>query len=270
MPKAIDMQAKKALSWATYSWFITMLVGQWIFVYYILVYYGGLTLDSGLAGFGESHLPGGYVPGDTIGNVAVVSHVLLAILIHGGGPLQLVPQVRARFPRFHRWNGRLFVGTAILVSLAGLYMTWIRGGGSTIGDTTQHVGTSISGVLVLVFAWFAVASARGRDFKSHRQWALRLFMVVSTVWFSRLLLWGWVMLTGGVGVDWETFTGPALSIIYFAQWVLPLLVLELYFSASGKATAGQKAVMAFCLAIAVVLMIIGIVGATQIIWLPRM
>ncbi|MBN4046628.1 hypothetical protein JYU02_01365, partial [bacterium AH-315-P15] len=55
--------ADKALNASTQIWFLTMLIGQWIFVYYIVAYYGGKVVKAGLPGFAETHLPGGYIPG---------------------------------------------------------------------------------------------------------------------------------------------------------------------------------------------------------------
>lgn len=262
--------AGKMLEASAKFWFAAMLIGQWTFVYYILAYYGVLTIRGGIPDFGETHLPGGYVAGDTIGNLAIVSHVFLAVLVHGGGPLQLVPQLRNRFPTFHKWNGRVFLTTGVIVSIAGLYMTWLRGGGSTIGDNTLHVGTSISGVLVIIFAIIALRAALARDFKAHRRWALRLFMVVSTVWFSRVMLWGWVMVAGDAGIDWNTFTGPTLTVVYFGAWVLPLIILELYLRAGDSRDARQKFAMATGLFAVTLMMIVGIVGAAMVLWLPRM
>jgi hypothetical protein len=263
------LEPDKALKAAAKFWFLMTIIGQWIFVYYILAYYGVLTWQGGVAAFAETHLPGGYIAGDTVGNFAVVSHVFLAVIVTGFGSLQLVPQIRARFPAFHRWNGRVFMTTAVVISIAGLYMTWIRAGGSSLGNFSTQMGVSISGVLVLIFAALALRYAIARDIKTHRRWALRLFMVVSTVWFSRLMLWGWVLLTGGVGIDFKTFTGPTLVIVNFAQWIVPLAVLELYLRTQENAGARGKLAMAAGLFVLTLLMGAGIVGATKIIWLPK-
>jgi hypothetical protein len=69
----------------------------------------------------------GYVPGDRAGNLAVAVHLASAVVIMLAGAVQLVPQVRSRFPVFHYWNGRIYMLTAVITSMAGLYMTWIRG-----------------------------------------------------------------------------------------------------------------------------------------------
>jgi hypothetical protein len=210
--------ASKALRNAAVIWFTVTAIGQWLFVAYILGYFGRLIINKGLEGLNSTHLPLGYVPGDPVGNAEITAHVLLAAVIIGGGTLQLIPAIRFRFPTFHRWNGRIYMGLAVIVSIAGLYMMWIRGGGSLIGDFITHLGTSISGVLILIFAFMALRAAQKRDFVVHRRWALRLFMVVSTVWFIRLMTFGWIMATGGIGIEFKTFTGPFVSVASYVQW----------------------------------------------------
>jgi hypothetical protein len=40
-----------------------------------------------------------------MGNFAVATHVTSAVMVMLAGALQLIPQIRSRFPAFHRWNG---------------------------------------------------------------------------------------------------------------------------------------------------------------------
>ena len=50
--------------------------------------------------------------------------------------------------------------------------------------------------------------------KAHREWAIRLFLVVSGVWFFRVFLMLWLTINQGpAGFDIETFQGPALKYI---------------------------------------------------------
>lgn len=98
------------------------------------------------------------------------------------GALQLVPYIRRRAPRLHRWNGRIYMVAAFSVSLAGLYMMWFRG---SVGDLSQHLGQSLDAVLIMLCAVLALRYALMRDFKTHRRWSLRLFMVVSASLFIR-------------------------------------------------------------------------------------
>ncbi|WP_163360481.1 DUF2306 domain-containing protein, partial [Klebsiella aerogenes] len=87
---------------------------------YIVGFYGRAAVEVDFERWNEV-LVGGYVPGGLAGNLVLAMHLLLAAVITLGGPLQLVPAIRRRWPRFHRWNGRAYMLTALLISLGGLY-----------------------------------------------------------------------------------------------------------------------------------------------------
>src|SRR4029077_11650189 len=150
-----------------------------------------------------------------------------AAVIMLAGAVQLVPQVRSRFPVFHRWNGRIYMLTALTLSLAGLYMTWIRG---SVGDLPQHLGSTLNAILMWLFAAIALRYALARDLKTHRRWALRLFLALSGSWVYRLgFFLALVLNKGPFGFDPTTFTAPFPAFMSFANFLFPLAVLEIYF-----------------------------------------
>jgi len=243
-------------------WFLVMVSGQWIFVAYILGYYGGILLKVGPEGLRS------YSPADLIGNAAVIAHIIVGGVIIFCGPLQLITQIRARYPSFHRWNGRVYVVVAVINTIVGLYLLWFRN--SSDGKFLQDLGTSIAGILTLFFVFMALRSALRKDFAVHMQWALRLFLVVSAVWFVRLMIYGWIYVTGGIGIDFKTFTGPALDIIHHAQYLLPLATLELYFAAHKRAQASSKVMAAGIVFAMSVLMAVGLFAIGKASWVPKM
>ena len=110
-----------------------------------------------------------------------------------------------------------------------------------------------------------------RRFAEHRRWALRLFLAVSGVWFFRLALMSWLLINRGpVGFDPATFQGPALVIMAFAQTIVPLAVLELYFRAQSMRTAGLRASATAALLLSTAFTALGTFGATVGLWLPRL
>ncbi|MBS0273606.1 MAG: DUF2306 domain-containing protein, partial [Proteobacteria bacterium] len=176
-------------------WFLAAATGQLVFFYYIVLFYGPSTIGGNFAGWTRNHaLLKGYVPGDTAGNLAFGAHALLAAYVSLGGVLQIVPQIRARWPRFHRWNGRTFILTAMGLSLTGLYMVWMRG--ATVGSISS-IAISGDGILIVAFAALAWAAARQRNFASHRRWALRTWLVANGQWFFRVGVFGWILLNQG-------------------------------------------------------------------------
>ena len=264
---AYELRSSTALTYAVRLWYCLASAGHLLFVIYILAVFYPPIAAHGTAGLAGLHLPAGFREGDLIGNLAAVSHVLIAAVVIGGGPLQLLPALRTRYPAFHRNLGRTYALAAVISALGGLYMVWTRG---TVGDLVSHLTISGDAVLILLFAGLAVYHAVRRNIAVHRRWAMRLFMAASAVWFFRVGLMGWLTLTGGVGIDFESFTGPFLYLLGFAQYLLPLAMLEWYFRAQRGGSAANQWAFAAVLTGLSAYMAIGIVAATMGMWLPRM
>ncbi|MGV3482379.1 MAG: DUF2306 domain-containing protein [Sphingobium sp.] len=257
--------AEAVLNAGASFWFVAAAIGQWAFVSYIAAFYGGAAAR-GDPGAWNDVLVGGYVRGGTFGNVVLAAHLLLAIVITVGGPLQLIPGLRARALPFHRWNGRIYMVTAIVISLAGLYMVWTRG---TAGGPAMRIGISINGVLIIVCATIAWREALGRRIAAHRRWALRIFVLVSGVWFFRVGLMFWILANRapvGIGKD---FDGPFVRFWAFGCYLVPLALLELYLHVRARGGPVARAAMGIGLFVLTLAMAIGILGAVAGMWLPR-
>ncbi|HXH39215.1 MAG TPA: DUF2306 domain-containing protein [Thermoanaerobaculia bacterium] len=258
-----DSAGGTALKVAARAWFLLAVIGQWIFAFYIAYVYGVAAMRWQSAATTPKH----FAAGDTMGNVAMAAHLVLVAIITAGGPLQLIPQIRSYAPSFHRWNGRLYMLIIFPASIAALYLVWIRG---TVGDFVQHVGVSLDAVLIMIFAVLAVRYAMARDIQTHRRWALRLFMVVNGVWFFRVGLMLWIVLNHGpAGFDPKTFIGPFISFWSFANYLLPLAVLEIYLRTRDGSSVRGRLAMAAGLVVLTLAMGVGIFVATMVMWLPR-
>lgn len=226
---AVRGSADGLLNAAATFWFVVTLVGQWLFLYYVVVFYGPSALHGDFAAWNRHPMTGPlYVEGDFWGNVAFGAHVALAAIIIAGGTLQLVPQIRARAAVLHRWNGRVFNVAAMLAALAGLYMVWIRGG--TSGGSTNSAIISGNAVLILLFCGLAWRAGMARNIVSHRRWALRAFMVTNGVFFLRIGFAAWIMITQAEP------SALAFYIFSAASYLVPLAALEVYFW--GKSGGG--------------------------------
>lgn len=262
-----EVDVKVLLKKSLVGWFIVATIGQWLFAFYVAFSYSLKYTKSGLSGLGIKNMDGGYVSGDTIGNIFFILHLVLAVIIIIGGPLQFFPKLRSRLPSFHRWTGRLYIPSVMAAALSGFYLTWARNG---VGDTIQHLGISLDAILIIIFSVFAFKYARDRKFKEHRRFATRLFLVVNGVWFFRIGLMLWVYLTDGIGINWKTFSGPFLSIWAFADYLLPLLVYELYLFALKKSNITFGYCVAFLVFILTIATALGTYRAFLELWLPRM
>ena len=262
LPSAVAATTLKA---AVRFWVAMVVIGQLIFAFTVASFYGRAAVRGDLQVWNR-FMTHGYIPGDRAGNLAVVIHLVSAVIINLAGAIQLIPQIRDRAPSFHRWNGRLYIVTAFTISIAGLYMMWVRG---SSGDLSQHLGTTLMAALIMLCAAMALRYALGRDFKTHRRWALRLYLVVSASLFIRAVLFLSLFLNRGpFGFDPNTFTGPFLTLLAFAQYLVPLAVLEIYFRAQDRGGAPGRFAMTAGLLVLTVALGAGIFTVTLGVWLP--
>lgn len=252
------------LTAAAWFWGAVVLTGQIVFAVAVAALYGGSALSGNWEGW--NRVQPEYVPGHHVANAAFGTHVLVAALLMVAGGMQLVPGLRRRVPRLHRWTGRVYIAAAFLGGISALYMIWVRG---SVGDLFQHISSTIEAALMMGFAVLALRSAMARQIAVHRRWALRLFMVVSGVWTFRVMMMLWLLaFQGPVGFDPVTFTGPTLNVLGYASYLGPLAVLEVYFWARAR---GPGARMAMAAGLAGLTLVIGggIAAAAVTQWVPQ-
>jgi hypothetical protein len=257
--------ADNTLKAAAAFWFIVVVLGELIFATAVASFYG-LTAARGDWHQWNKFMTHGYTPGRPMANLVVAIHLASAVIILLSGALQLIPLLRRRAPLFHRWNGRVYMITAFTVSLAGLYMIWFRG---TPGDLSQHLGQSLDAVLIMLCSVLALRYALLRDFRTHRRWALRLFMVVSASLFIRAgLFLSLVLNHGPFGFNADTFSGPFLTFMSFGQYLVPLAVLEIYLRVQDSAGAFGRFAVSAGLFVLTIGLGTGIVAVTMAVFLP--
>jgi hypothetical protein len=244
--------------------FAMMAVGQGLFVLFLAAFYYPRTLTGNFTAWNDKPLIQGYTAGDTVGNLAFAAHVLLAAVTTSAGLLQMVPAIRLRWPAVHRWSGRVYLTTAVMLAFGGLWLVWVR------GSTTQlvnAVGISFDAALIVVCAALAWRYARDRRFQAHRRWALRTFVVASAVWFMRVGYGFWGMATGGIGIG-ENLDGPFDLFLAFAVFLLPLGILELYLRADARGSRPQRLLAAAVLVVSGLIVAMGSAGAWLGMWSP--
>jgi len=251
---------------AAVAWFLVAAAGQAAFVWMIIAHYGRKTVVGDLAGWNDKPLIKGYVAGDDLGNLMFAVHVLLAAVIPAGGLLQLIPAIRRRAPGLHRWNGRLFLLIAYGMALGGLWLTWGR---HTYLSLVSAAAVSINGLLILLFATFAWRLARRRRFEAHGRWAVRAFLAVNGVWFLRVGLMAWVLISGGAGMN-ETLSGPADIALQFGAYLVPLAVYEAYAAALRRPVRAVIRPTLGLLISMTALTALGVAGAVIFMWGPYM
>ncbi|MGH6952025.1 MAG: DUF2306 domain-containing protein, partial [Vitreimonas sp.] len=145
-----------------------------------------------------------------------------------------------------------FMTAAILASLAGLYMVWIRGHQQT--GIVGAFGITLNATLVLLFAAIAWRAAASRDITRHRRWALRTFMVTNGVFWLRLLFPGLVVITQAEP------SALTFHVLGFASYLLPWALLELYLHAKDNGGVALRWTAAGAVFAASAFMIVGLFG----------
>jgi hypothetical protein len=108
------------------------------------------------------------------------AHILPGLLFMVGGGLQFVGRLRRRYPRFHRWLGRVLVAAGLTTgALAVAYGVLVPYGG-----TLEAAATVVFGAAFIVAIVRGLLHARRRDFAKHREWMIRAYAIglgVSTI-----------------------------------------------------------------------------------------
>ncbi len=116
--------------------------------------------------------------------LALQVHVVAAAVSLPGCLLLISRLVLRRFPRVHRWLGRV-VGVVVLFSLVptGLFMALFAKGGFVSG-----LGFAVSGVIVFVCMVRGIQTARACRFVEHRRQMVHVLAQLSVAVTSRLLM----------------------------------------------------------------------------------
>lgn len=260
----MSISVNKNLTWSVRSLFAIGLAGQLAFAVYIFVHFGGTAIEGDWEAWTRSMIHG-IIEGDPVGNAAVVMHILLAFIITVCGPLQFVPWLRSKGRKFHKWNGRIYISTALLISLGALFMVWSRP--ATVGGRLGGVATSINGLLIIWFGIMTWRTGMQKRFEVHRKWAIRTFIVVSGVWFFRIGFGTWFLITGfkAPGVT-DNLTGWFDQILYFGSYLIPLAIGEMYIRVKESGSKRAQVNLAIFFFILCPILIGGTIVTAKIFW----
>jgi len=148
-----------------------------------------------------------------------ILHLIPGILFMLLGPLQFIPDIRQRWPKLHRWSGRIVVFSGILIGMSALSMALvfpvIVNHFSTVANIT--FGLALVGALLI-----ALRAILKRDINRHRAWMMRAYAIAITPAVMRVLFGGLFVSFGEGFMDylpiliWVTF----LFNIAIAEFIL--------------------------------------------------
>jgi hypothetical protein len=261
-----QISSEKTLNNIVKCWVVVALLGQWLFAAYILSIYALPTL------FGNSELTHSLSPGQGVNakngvdSFIFFAHILPAALMAMSGLFQLFPVIRRKYPKFHRYNGRMFLVLGLSGAFTGLYLTW--GAGFRFSDIGS-LGVTFNGILIPIAIYFAWKAAINKNFLSHQRFAIHSFILINGVWSFRLYLMGWFLVNQGGNGNSKAIDGPADITLSFASYLLPMIIAEIIFWAQRSKSNKTKWAAASFAIIGVVVTLIGVVAAGTMMWFPR-
>jgi uncharacterized membrane protein len=201
----------------------TVWVSSLLFGLFILSFYFVALLEGNTDQWNRV-LPGLYDESTRTATTGIGVHFAAGGIILVLGCIQLLKSVRVKFPKLHRWIGRLYVLACIAAALGGLVFIFLKG---TIGGLVMDVGFTGYGVLMFLAAVETIRHARAKRFDAHRAWGIRLFALAIGSWLYRMDYGFWLLFTGGLGHT-DTFHGPFDYFMDFWFYIPNLLVAELF------------------------------------------
>ena len=161
--------------------------------------------------------------------IGIYTHVFASLVALSLAPLQFSSRLRSARPRVHRLMGRAYLGIGVLVGgLSGLYMAAFAFGGpvAKLGFACLAAGWLYTGLR-------AYQAIRRGAVQEHRTWMVRNVSLTLAAVTLRIYLPSSML----AGTPFEV----AYPAIAWLCWAPNLIVAELFFARTQKATTATKA-----------------------------
>jgi uncharacterized membrane protein len=150
-------------------------------------------------------------------------HLILALPVLLGAPLQFIPGLRRSAPQLHRVIGRAYVVGASGAAILAIYL------GAIIEYEGSRLPIVIAGVLWLLFTIAAWRAAVAKKFAAHRAFMIRSYtLALVLVWLRLMSDFQEVLFFFVANEEMRDVTRE------WASWVIPLLLVEYWISWRGQ------------------------------------
>lgn len=137
---------------------------------------------------------------DDSGNRHYASHLLVSLLhlVPGTlfmvfGPLQFVSSIRKRWPRYHRWMGRVILICGLFTAVSALIMNFTF---PPVGGAAKFIAViffSLFTIVAFVIAWQSIIKG---NVERHRDWMIRAYAILLAVSTARFFFVPYFLIVG--------------------------------------------------------------------------
>jgi uncharacterized membrane protein len=160
-------------------------------------------------------------------------HIIPGFLFMVLGPLQFVKRLRSRFIWLHRWSGRVFVASSVVIGVTALVMSFLM----AIGGANETAATMSFAIIFLFVLGKAYLHIRRRELAQHREWMIRTFAIGLAVATIRPIVGMFFALTN---LSPQEFFGAA----FWLGFTLHLVLAEIWINYTRPRSSSTAAVKA--------------------------
>ncbi len=162
--------------------------------------------------------------------VLIASHMFFLGMMHILGNVQLLYGMNGKSKSLvHRYSGMAFFFCTIAGTLSGSIYVTVNGmsdGGA--GMHAEGINTNSNAIYTVIFLYCAykgIESLVNKNYKEHKEWAIRLFFMGISSWFFRVIHANWYLAMGdlGAGTAWKH------ALVSYGFYLIPLLGIEIVF-----------------------------------------
>lgn len=144
-------------------------------------------------------------------------HMVPGLIFVVLGPFQFITKIRSRYINFHRWSGRIYVTSGLLVGVTALMLGFVIG----FGGPVETAAVTFFSLLFLIFLGLAFFRILRREVAAHREWMIRAFALGLAVTTMRPMV---AILTAVTGLPFS----EALGISFWLAFSLHLVLAEVW------------------------------------------
>lgn len=125
-----------------------------------------------------------YNPGFYQYPILTLLHAVPGLLFMILGPLQFIPQLRSKYIAIHRWMGRLFMVSAVLIGISGFLIVFVF----PFAGVSEQLAILFYGTIFMYSVIKSFYSIKQGEVKQHREWIIRVYSIGLGISVIRILI----------------------------------------------------------------------------------